>query len=312
MRTGGGRTIGRRAFLASVPLAAAAVRPCAAAPGGMYVSLNGSLTGGKVPWPEFVRLAGRVGYGGVDVNLSAAMKEGVNATRALLAEAKVRPAYSGFPVPVNRDEAAFRDGMAQLEAAAAFSEAIGCPRMVTVISPASRTPREELQRVLKTRFAAAGEVLARHKIRLGFEFLGPLHFRTTQPYEFIWRMNDMLAFAKECGDNFGLLLDVWHWHHAGATAEDIVRAGKARIVAVHLSDAARMPPEEVRDNKRLLPGEGVIDFAAFFGALKRIGYEDSVSPEPLGRIPAEATAQEGARLGLESTLAVMKKAGVAG
>jgi len=36
-----------------------------------------------------------------------------------------------------------------------------------------------------------------------------------------------------------------------------------------------------------------------------------VSPEPIGRIPAEMSAEEGARLGLESTLAVMRKAGVA-
>jgi sugar phosphate isomerase/epimerase len=180
--------------------------------------------------------------------------------------------------------------------------------MVTVVPPASQTPREEFRALLKARFTAVGEVLAKHKIRLGFEFLGPLHFRTSQPHEFIWRMNDMLEFAKECGDNFGLLLDVWHWHHAGATVEDILHAGKSRIVVVHLSDCAKIPPEEVLDSRRLLPGEGVIDLAGFFKALKQIGYEDSVSPEPIGRIPAGATAEEGARLGLESTLGVMRKA----
>ena len=70
-----------------------------------------------------------------------------------------------------------------------------------------------------------------------------------------------------------------------------------------------MPPEDVRDNQRLMPGEGVIDLMGFFKALKAIGYEDGVSPEPLGRIPKEMSAEEGARLGLETTLAVMRKAG---
>jgi hypothetical protein len=36
-----------------------------------------------------------------------------------------------------------------------------------------------------------------------------------------------------------------------------------------------------------------------------------VSPEPLGRVPPEMSPEEGAKLALETTLAVMKKAGVA-
>jgi len=34
-------------------------------------------------------------------------------------------------------------------------------------------------------------------------------------------------------------------------------------------------------------------------------------PEPLGRVPADMPPEEGAKLGLETTVAVMKKAGVA-
>jgi sugar phosphate isomerase/epimerase len=106
-------------------------------------------------------------------------------------------------------------------------------------------------------------------------------------------------------------LDVWHWYHSGATAADILAAGSARIFHVHLSDCPRLPPEQVRDNQRVLPGEGVIDLVGFFQALKKAGYHDGVSPEPLGRIPKEMSAEEGARLGLETALAVMRKAGVA-
>jgi len=96
-----------------------------------------------------------------------------------------------------------------------------------------------------------------------------------------------LEFAKECGPNIGLLLDSWHWYHAGATVSDILAAGKSRIVTVHVSDAPKAPPEEVRDNSRLLPGEGIIDFVGFFQALARIGYEDGISAEVIGRIPKD-------------------------
>jgi sugar phosphate isomerase/epimerase len=92
---------------------------------------------------------------------------------------------------------------------------------------------------------------------------------------------------------------------------DIIAAGKSRIVSVHVSDAKKQPPEEVRDNQRLLPGEGIIDLVGFFQALQKIGYEDAVSPEPIGRVPPGTPPEEGARMGLESTLKVMRKAGVA-
>jgi sugar phosphate isomerase/epimerase len=180
-----------------------------------------------------------------------------------------------------------------------------------VIPAASATPKAELRKTLKERFTRSAQILATHNIRLGFEFLGPAQFRMKPLTEFIWRMNEMLEFAKECGPNVGLTLDAWHWHHANAKAADIVGAGRSRIVNVHVSDAAKMMPQEVRDNQRLMPGEGVIKLVEFFQALQQIGYDDGVSPEPLGRIPVQMSAEEGARLGLETTLAVMRKAGVA-
>src|SRR5437899_1243110 len=56
---------------------------------------------------------------------------------------------------------------------------------------------------------------------------------------------------------------------------------------------------------------GGAHLTGFFQALEKIGYQDGVSPEPLGRIPKEMTPEEGARLGLEATLKVMRKAKVA-
>jgi hypothetical protein len=113
-------------------------------------------------------------------------------------------------------------------------------------------------------FQRVGEVLAKYNMRCGFEFLGPLQFRQGMPHPFIWQMNEMVEFAKDCGPSFGVVLDVWHWYHSGATLNDIRKAGNSRIVLVHLSDAARIPPQEVRDNARLLAGEGVIDQVGIF------------------------------------------------
>src|SRR5437588_135799 len=201
---------------------------------GMYVSLNRSLTGGKVGWPEFARLAASTGFGGVDVNLAEAMKEGLDATHTLFGEIKIKPSNVNVPVTFNRDEPEFQTSLKKLDEAVAFCGAIGCPAMLGILPPASKTEKTELRKILRDRLSAISEILLRAKLRLGLEFLEPLHFRTAQPHEFIWRMDEALEFSKECGPNVGLLLDVWHWHHAGATTTDILAAGSARIFHVHL------------------------------------------------------------------------------
>jgi sugar phosphate isomerase/epimerase len=130
-------------------------------------------------------------------------------------------------------------------------------------------------------------------------------------YEFIWRMDEMLEFAKEIGPNVGLELDSWHWHHAGATVKDIIAAGKENIINVQVNDSPALAPDKIRDDERLMPGEGVIDLVSFFRALKEIGYDEGISPEVFGRGLKKLPPEEGARLALETTRTVMRKAGVA-
>ena len=59
-----------------------------------------------------------------------------------------------------------------------------------------------------------------------------------------------------------------------------------------------------------MPGEGIIDLVGFLQALQKAGYADAVSPEPIGRVPETMTPEEGAKLALDTTLAMMRKAGV--
>jgi sugar phosphate isomerase/epimerase len=276
----------------------------------MYVCLNSVTIQSRVKWPELAHLAHRVGYGGVDPNTDRMMSEGVDSTRALFRELKVRPSALDFPVDFRGDDAAFQRDLKKLAPVAQFGRAIGCPRMLTWIMSSTDKPKAEQRKIYKDRFTAAAEILARSQVRLGLEFLGPLHIRKAAKYEFIWRMDEMTEFAKECGPNVGLLLDAWHWHHAGATTKDIVNAGKDRIVHVHLADAPNLPPEQIRDNERLLPGEGIIDWKGFLGALKEIGYKDGMSPEIFGRGLKEKTPEEAAKMALDGSLKVMREAGI--
>jgi len=304
----------RRQFLGAGAAAAvtlAGARPKAA---GMFVSLNGALTAGKnIGWPEFARLASRTGYAGVDWSFGPVKTAGIDATRALLAELKLAATIVNLPVQAGRGEDAdFRSSLAQLGEDAAFSASLGCFKMMQTLPPASSMRKAEYRPRYRDRIAAIAEILQRSNIQLGLEFLGVKQFRTRpDTYEFIWQMDEALALAKECGPNVGLVLDAWHWHHAGATVRDILSAGRSRVVHVHVSDAKAQAPEDVRDNQRLMPGEGVIDLTGFFKALQTIGYAEGISPEPLGRVTPEMSADDAATLGLETTRAAMKKAGMA-
>lgn len=305
-----------RAALSSAVLACA--RPASAA-GSMYVSMNGSVARG-VSGLDKIRLAAKIGYGGVDWDLGPAKAAGVEAVKALFAELKIKPTITNLPMarplPFAGEQAAFDQALPQLGEDAAFCSAIGCQKMMVVLSPTGPLPKAEHRKVVRDRMAAVSEVLQKSNLRLGLEFLGVQQFRMGRaggppPNPFIWTLPETVALAQDCGPNIGAILDVWHWHHSRGTIADILATDRQRIVHVHVSDAKPQPPEEVRDNQRVMPGEGSIDLVGFFQALKTIGYDDGVSPEPLGRIPAEMSPEEGAKLALDTTLAVMKKAGVA-
>lgn len=276
----------------------------------MFISMNPTLTANRVAWPEFARLAAKTGFLGVDVNLARAMEAGVETTKALLAETRLKPAILGLPVEFKKEDAEFQQGIAKLPEAAQFASAIGCPRMSTWLLPSSPTPKAELRKIYVDRLRAICDVLARSHVKLAIEYVSPVHLRKLHPHEFIYRMDEMLELAKDAGPNAGLMLDSWHWRHAGATTQDILAAGKDRIVYVQVADAPKLPPDQIKDSERLMPGEGIIDFTAFFGALKKIGYNGGVSPEIFGRGLKDMPPEEGAKLGLRTTTEVMKRAGV--
>ncbi len=313
-------TLTRREFLEHAALTAAVLASArsAAAADTMFVSLNGAVTRG-VSGVDRARLAAKVGFGGVDWDFGPMKTAGVEATKALFAELKIKPTIANLPLtrpfPFSGEQSAFQQVLPQLADDAAFTAAIGCQKMMVVLPASSPLPKEEQRKIARDRLAAISEVLQKSNIRLGIEFLGVQQFRTQRPdgpptHPFIWNLPEAVALAKDSGANIGVILDVWHWHHSGSTVDDILAAGKERIVHIHVSDAKAQPPEEVRDNQRLMPGEGVINLVGFFQALKKIGYDGGVSPEPLGRVPQEMSPEEGAKLALDTTTTVMKKAGV--
>jgi hypothetical protein len=105
----------------------ACVRPAAAAD-AMFVSLNGAVTRG-VSGLDKIRLAAKVGYGGVDWDLGPAKTAGLDAMKALFSELKIRPTITNLPMarplPFGGEQAAFQQALTQLGDDAAVCAAIG-------------------------------------------------------------------------------------------------------------------------------------------------------------------------------------------
>jgi sugar phosphate isomerase/epimerase len=132
------------------------------------------------------------------------------------------------------------------------------------------------------RFRPIAQTLEESGQRLGLEFIGPKTLRDSQKFPFIWNSKDMLRLGQEIGPNVGLLLDCWHWYTAHGTLADLKAMKPEQVVYVHVNDAPRgVEVDKQIDNVRMLPGEtGVIDIAGFLKALKEIGYDGPVTPEP--------------------------------
>ena len=104
---------------------------------------------------------------------------------------------------------------------------------------------------------------------------------------FAWSAISDLRLAWELVEplpEVGLILDTFHWHRqrGGPNVPLLSSIPGDRIFYVQLSDAAAEPgadSETEAMTARLLPGDGVVDFAQFFAVLDDIGATPFVATE---------------------------------
>lgn len=274
----------------------------------MKVSLNGARLGAdKLTFLEYVDLAARHGFDGVDFGIGAAMRAteelgGPDLLVDYMKEKGVAPASFGLDVEWRRDQATFENGMATLLKKAEFAQRIGATRCCTWMPPSTNENLEDWNRLVRRRFSEIGQALHRYGIRFGLEWVGPHHLRAgsanamgTNPW--IYNMADTLDLINDIGlPNLGLLVDSYHCYTTGVTEEDLAKLTDSQIVHVHINDAPKgVGPEGARDGERLLPGAGEIDLRAFLRGLERAGYlgyvaAEILAPQNIAETPEEAAA----------------------
>ncbi len=156
-----------------------------------------------------------------------------------------------------------------------IAQAIGCPTVVVVPSP---TPARELSwddvraeyvKVLRD----LSQIAAGYSVRLSFEFLGFGWCSVRTP-----RAANEIIQACGC-DNVGLTVDAVHFYGGGGLLSELDSLDPQRIFAFHLDDVEDLLKEAIRDDRRLLPGLGVVPLAEICERLKRIGYDGSCAVE---------------------------------
>src|ERR1700722_17666182 len=250
----------------------------------MIPALSGVTIGGAPSsLRDYVALAERYGFGGVEIGLESLVKEAEasswSAVKATFDTLDVAPASGGLSVDWRKDDATFETGLAALPDLAKAAQNVGCTQVCTWIPPSISADPAEFRANSVKRFREIAIVLGAHGIRFGLEFVGPETARIGPKAmginEFIYTIPqtmDLISDINAPDDNVGLLVDSFHWFCTGSDLKVLGSLTAKNVVHVHINDAPDRPLSEQLDFERLLPGEGIIDLANFFGTLKKIGY----------------------------------------
>jgi sugar phosphate isomerase/epimerase len=276
----------------------------------MTIDLVCGNLGVKATQREAIDLAGRHGFESVFPDAGELARLSDPELQGLLADLKAKGLVFGagfLAVDFRKDDATFERGLAELPGYARALQRAGVRRTGTWLPPASDS-LTYLQHFKQTarRLREVARILADHQLRLGLEYVGPKTSWTARKYPFLHTLAETRELITEIGlGNVGLVLDSWHWYHAGDGAADVKALRNEDVVAVDLNDApADVPKDQQRDGSRELPmATGVIDVGAFLKSLAEIGYDGPVRAEPFNEAVRKMPREEA----VAATARAMKK-----
>jgi sugar phosphate isomerase/epimerase len=206
---------------------------------------------------------------GDDANALAALRaSGLRATTCIPGTLSIYP----VPFPGPDDPAERTVGLcAAIDRFAPFE-----PEVILCLTgyPGDGVDPAEARRVTADGLRTAARRAAGHGLDLGLE---PLHRTTYATWSTVYSIPETLSLIDEIGEpNVRLLYDVYHLWDTDGVLGDTARYCDRLARSVHICDRR----EQTRnDFDRALPGEGIIDLAAIFGAIEAGGGVDWVDLE---------------------------------
>ena len=155
-----------------------------------------------------------------------------------------------------------------------LSGLLGC-KMLTM-DPAFDVGHFKIGKIQRDTEKTVRELLSytdKYGMKLAFEFCGaPACCVNTygQAYELVKSVNSQ---------NFGIILDFFHFHAMGSKLEDLLASDVNKIFLAHIDDCEEYPLGQLTDADRVWPGDGVIDIDGIMKALLKLGYDGVYSLE---------------------------------
>jgi len=232
---------------------------------------------------ELIEYAAAYGFEAVELDPCLISKEyGLDQAKQLLEKKQLIPAAFSLSVNWQASEKVFQEDLQQLPHRAYAASMLGSTVCCTYILPSTDHDLVTFSFHAVRRLRICAQILHPYGIKLAIEFVGPHHLRTTWKHPFIHTMEDTLSLIEAIAlPNVGLLIDSYHWHCNQMNTTQLKLLNAQDIAYVHINDAKPLPIEQLVDNDRLYPGDGVIDLVGFLDAIHNTGYQGIVAQEIL-------------------------------
>ena len=227
-----------------------------------------------------VRAAAAAGFDYVEI-WAAKLREflkthSVSELKTLFAGSGVKPlSINSIEHVTFSDAAAYAEIRTECEQFCSIAAAIGCPYVVVIpgnFPPGGLSSYEVIEETVGV-LRELASIAERHNVALAFEFLGQKDC-SVQTLE----LADEII-QKVNRRNIGLVIDSFHFYTGGSSIKMIDALDPKRLFIFHINDAEDLPPDQLTDAHRLLPGKGILKLKEMIAAFKRIGYDQTASVE---------------------------------
>ena len=223
--------------------------------GAMFKNLNPEALGISARDSELIELVLSHGFKGLDLDLVAlaeqAQTQGLDKASRLITSARLKIGSFRLPVRWHDDSPDYK---ADLEQIAGLGRDRGQAGLHADHDhdrsrAATRGPITRISSSIAAAWRKSPPCSAPHKIRLGIDFIAPVHYRAERRFQFMQTFDEVLLLLRSTDStNVGLALDTWHWHLGGGKLEQLRTLSADRIVTVTLADA---PADENAQTARL-------------------------------------------------------------
>jgi len=273
----------------------------------MKICFNEATTLKNSNLKKDLELCEKFGYDLIEIRLDK-LKEYLKSFRVddlikFFNNSKLKPyAFNALEFITFRDKEGFEKIKDDLKFLCEVGNKIECRKIVVVPSfDVGPKTKKEIKNESIDRLNELADIAEVYGMQLAYEFVGYPNCSVNtfgQTYEIISALNR---------ESVGMVLDCFHFHAMGSKIEDLKNADSGKIFILHVDDSEDLPVGALRDENRLWPGDGVIDFDSLFGTLKEIGYSKMASVELFRPEYWNLDAEETIRIGKEKTVNLLRK-----